>query len=233
MINTPYKNIARNADIERYQLLPFNYTLSYDQAVYGEPLVSPLYYYFDNDTTAVNINDEFMRGKIFLIAPVIHKGETVRKLYLPKGLWYNFYSGEKVIGGKWMNDSVDINHIPVFVKEGSFIPMVNKKNIRTTKDCTTDSLTWNYYASKTASSFTMFDDDGENKNSIAKKEFELITSSVKYSDGIYHFHFSSNGGNFKGKPQKRRIVLIIHGFKANPVIINFMGKPIDINVPAA
>jgi oligosaccharide 4-alpha-D-glucosyltransferase len=234
LIDTPYKNIARNADIERYKLLPYNYTLSYEQAVSGEPLVSPLYYYFSDDMNAVNVNDEFMRGHEILVAPVLEKNATTRKLYLPKGEWYNFYSDEKIAGEKWVDENVDLNHIPVFIKAGSFVPMIDKKIIRTTKDCKTDSLIWNYYPSQKASSFTMYDDDGESKNSISAKHFELITSSVLYSNHIYHFHFSSNGGYFKGQPISRRIVLKMHGLSDKKTIehvFKFIGKPVDINIP--
>ncbi len=233
LIDTPYRNIAKQADIERYKLLPYNYTLSYRETVYGEPLVSPLYYYFGNDTTAININDEFMRGAEMLVAPVLQKNATERKIYLPKGEWYNFYTNKKVDGEKWIDENVDLSHIPVFVKAGSFIPMVDKKIIRTTKDCTTDSLIWNYYTSEKSSSYTMFDDDGEGKNSIQQKQFELITSSETYSNHTYHFKFSSNEGMFKGKPSLRKIILVVHGLKNDEVKrvkFTFTGSPLSINV---
>jgi oligosaccharide 4-alpha-D-glucosyltransferase len=233
LIDKPYMQIARQVDVERYKLLPYNYTLSYRQAVYGEPLVSPLYYYFGSDTTALNINDEFMRGREMLVAPVLEKGATIRNLYLPKGEWYDLYSEEKINGGKWVSEDLSLDHIPVFVKAGSFIPMVDKKWIRTTKDCSTDSLVWNYYASEKASSYTMFDDDGESKKSIAEKQYELISSSVSYSNKMYHFVFTSNKGSFKGKPQVRTIVLVIHDGSGTVVkkVFKFDGNAVSINVP--
>ncbi len=233
LMDEPYKSIARQVDMERYKLLPYNYTLSYRQAVNGEPLVSPLYYYFGSDTAAVNINDEFMRGREMLVAPVLEKGATMKNVYLPKGEWYDLYSNEKIDGGKWVSENLSLNHIPVFVKAGSFIPMVDKKIIRTTKDCTTDSLVWNYYAAEKASSFTMFDDDGESRKSIAEKQFELIKSSVSYSNKMYHFVFSSNKGNYKGKPQTRNIGLVVHDGSGSVVkkVFKFDGNAVSINIP--
>src|SRR6185295_16616843 len=90
LIDEPWRSYARAAVKLRYSLLPYNYTLAYRQALMGEPLVAPLYYYFPQDSSAVNIEDEFMWGPQILIAPVLQKGATRRKLYLPPGNWYLF-----------------------------------------------------------------------------------------------------------------------------------------------
>ena len=61
-----------------------------------------------------------------MVVPVLEKGLTERKLYLPENNWYNFFTDEKIEGKKWITEKIDLNNIPVFVKEGSFIPLFQK-----------------------------------------------------------------------------------------------------------
>ncbi|MBL0359045.1 MAG: hypothetical protein IPP72_20250 [Chitinophagaceae bacterium] len=90
LIDTAYREYAKSSVQLRYQLLPYNYTLAYKQASKAEPLVAPLYYYYPKDMVAVNVGDEFMWGENILVAPVLEKGATERKIYLPEGKWYDF-----------------------------------------------------------------------------------------------------------------------------------------------
>jgi len=80
-----------------------------------------------------------------------------------------------------------------------------------TKAYTTDSLTIHYYPGDKSSQYTMYDDDGNNKQAIALKLFELINFNAKPSAQKLRFNISSNGGTFMGKPSKRNIKMIING----------------------
>ena len=84
LIDDPYRAIATKVAQQRYWLLPYNYSCAYSQAVNAEPFVSPLYHYFGDDATALEVGDEFMNGENLLVAPVTEKGITARNVYLPK-----------------------------------------------------------------------------------------------------------------------------------------------------
>jgi oligosaccharide 4-alpha-D-glucosyltransferase len=86
----PYKSIVRNSIQLRYQLLPYNYTLAYEQTKWGKPLIRPLFYNNSLDSNLYKTDNQYMWGDHFIIAPVIEKGATTRNLYLPEGLWYDF-----------------------------------------------------------------------------------------------------------------------------------------------
>ena len=225
LIEQPYRDMVKSAIQLRYSLLPYNYTLAYKQAVKGEPLVSPLYYYYPTDSIAMNVEDEFMWGENILVAPVLEKNAAKRKIYFPEGRWYKLYNetlSPNQIYKDSVNMNVDLNAIPVFVKAGSFIPMCTQTSGSTTADFKTDSLTIHYYFDEKPSQYILFDDDGKTKNSIANNQFELITMQASPGQDQLLFNFKSNGNFFKGKSFKRNIRLMMHGN-------NIEGKKIYIN----
>ncbi len=167
LIDSVYRQYAKQAVWLRYLMLPYNYTLSYKQASKGEPLVAPLYYHYPTDTAAVNVNDEFMWGENILVAPVLAKKSRERKVYLPQGKWYDFFDTTNVIGGGVASRKISISHIPVFVKEGSFIPIASNSLLiaNNTKDYMDDDIKVIYYPSEKESNGILYYDDGETKNS--------------------------------------------------------------------
>jgi oligosaccharide 4-alpha-D-glucosyltransferase len=189
--------------------------LAYKQAIKGEPLVAPLYYYYPTDTTALNITDEFMWGENILVAPVLQKNMKERKIYLPNGKWYKLstypFIKNNQVYEQTFTENVDLKVIPVFVKAGSFIPMCTRTSASTTTECKTDSLTVHYYFDEKPSQYILFDDDGSSKQSIANNQFELITMDVLPGQDKLIFNFKTTGKSFKGKPVKRNIRLMVHG----------------------
>ena len=144
----PYKSIVRRYINLRYTFLPYNYTLAYEEAKFGKPLVRPLFYYDNADSNLFKVQDEYFWGDNILVAPVLEKGATERKIYLPESNWYNFFTDEKIEGKKWVTEKIDINNIPVFVKEGSFIPMFESVlPVKNTRDYTGKNITIKYYPS--------------------------------------------------------------------------------------
>jgi len=175
LIAEPFKTYAKNAVSIRYTMLPYNYSLAYKQTVSGKPLMSPLYYYFSADTTASKIEDEYMWGENILVAPILEKGIKERKLYLPKGKWLNIFSTIVYEGGKWVTIPVDLNFIPVFMKEGAFVPTVSK--IKNVSDYSNGHFLLNYFPSASKTYFTWYEDDGVSKNSLLSNKYTLVKCS--------------------------------------------------------
>jgi oligosaccharide 4-alpha-D-glucosyltransferase len=120
------------------------------------------------------------------------------------------------MGGSFITLNINLETIPVFVKEGSFIPMVQQVN--TTDNYSTKKLTLKYYYNSTSSivSYTMFIDDGSTFGSINKNKFELLTFSCKHiDDNLTAFYVTDNGGDYKAKPQSRVIRLEVIGADNN------------------
>ena len=249
----PYRTITKQADIDRYHRLPYNYTLSYNHTVKAEPIVSPLYYYFNSDTAAANVEDEFMSGKNILVAPVLQPGATSRSVYLPKGSWwYCWNSTGMVPGGLQTQVTATLQSIPVYVQAGSIIPTVpDSISLPNTEVYTTQNIDWHYYPSEKATEYTLYDDDGKDAKALENNQYELITIKVIPKGRSVLFNFNSNGGNFSNKPVSRNFRIIFHGMTVLPVISSttglqvaqsktadgslqlsfvFTGKPLAINI---
>jgi oligosaccharide 4-alpha-D-glucosyltransferase len=206
----PDKSILRTFVELRYKLMPYVYTLAYDAATKGTPFVRPMFYYDNTDSNLYKANDQYMFGDALLIAPVLEKGATKRRLYLPKGLWYNFWnSTEKRTGGDWIEVDVNAESIPVFVKAGSVIPM--KPLFDNTVNYPKDKIILHYYAAEGNQQAVMYEDDGTTNKANEKNQFELIRFNTSAKDGQVIFIINSNNGQYKGKPQQRQIELYVHG----------------------
>lgn len=120
----------------RYSLLPYTYSLAADVTFNGGTMARPLAFDFANDPAVLDMKDEFMLGKNFLVAPVTKQMyyapnsvalegiEKKRDVYLPKGrLWTDFYTGKTYDGGQTISVDAPLNRIPVFVPSGSIIPL--------------------------------------------------------------------------------------------------------------
>ncbi len=214
---------------QRYQMLPYNYTLAYRQAAFGEPLIKPLYYAFPDDAKAVAIGDEFLWGDAFLVAPVLEKGMTKRDVYLPKGNWYDSHSDMLYEGGTNISYELSLDRIPVFAKAGSFIPgyLTWEKN---SSAITNDSIDISYYPSVNPSKYQLYLDDGISKNALSSQSYEKIdfTSSGRSEKGLT-INISSNQGKYLGKPDVYQFHLIIKDVMDRPSNVIINGKEMKIH----
>ncbi len=107
----------------RYRLIPYIYSLYYENHLNGTPIMRPLFWHYPSDDRAYEINDEYLFGENMLIAPVLEGQKNFRKVYLPQGRWYDFDYDYLYEGGKEYEVYAPQNRIPVFVKAGAVIPM--------------------------------------------------------------------------------------------------------------
>ncbi|MFN3698764.1 MAG: TIM-barrel domain-containing protein [Dictyoglomus sp.] len=112
----------------RYRLIPYIYSLFYEAKEKGIPLIRSLILEFPEEREAINYFDEFMFGPFLLICPIYEKGRREREVYLPKGSWYDFYTGKKFRGNCKVKIYAPLNKIPIFVREGALIPMWDLQN---------------------------------------------------------------------------------------------------------
>lgn len=106
----------------RYQLLPYIYDLFHEEEKTGMPIMRPLVLHYEKDEKVWNMNDEFLVGEQMLVAPVIEPGQTARLVYLPEGIWYDYWTKEKWNGGQYIIKEAPVDVCPIYVKAGSIIP---------------------------------------------------------------------------------------------------------------
>lgn len=108
----------------------------------GLPLLRHLVMDFQEDPTVFNIEDQFMTGRALLVAPILTKNNS-RRIYLPAGIWYDFWTGECIEGGHWITREAHIETIPVYVRGGTILPLADAAQC--TDQLRTDRLTLRVY----------------------------------------------------------------------------------------
>lgn len=116
-----YEAINRRAIELRYQLLPYIYSVMREASETGVPAMRPLFLEFPNDQTTYGMADQFMFGGDLMIAPVLRAEVTQRGVYLPAGDWYDYWTGEKFTGRRWIDTPAPLSTIPIFVRGGAFV----------------------------------------------------------------------------------------------------------------
>ena len=82
-----------------------------------------LWLHYPDDPEAVRRGDEYLWGRDILVAPVVEKGATSRRLYLPRGHWFDFWTSERHDGGREIERAVDLETLPLFIREGAILPL--------------------------------------------------------------------------------------------------------------
>ena len=141
----------------RYRLLPYNYTLVWEAVDKGLPLMRALWIHYPDDPEATRCGDEYLWGKDILVAPVVKKGATSRTIYLPAGLWYDFWSNRREMGGQVIKRYVDLSTLPLYVRAGAIIPF--GPVIQYVDQPTDEPLTWQVYTGDNGD-FVLYEDDG-------------------------------------------------------------------------
>ena len=207
----------------RYRLMPYLYTLSGKTYHEDYTLMRGLMMDFPSDPEVLNIGDAFMFGPSLLINPVYTYKERSRSVYLPAGQgWYDFYTGKHLPGAQRINADADYERMPIYVKEGSIIPMGPALQYTDEKPAETISLY--VYTGKDAS-FSLYEDEGKNYN-YEKGAYSNI--DLNYNESTGTLSIGARKGSFKGM-LKNRSFRVIWITPEQPVKLDF-GKEQAISI---
>ena len=115
-------NVVRKFIELRYQLLPYLYTAFWRYANEGIPILKSLVLFDQQDPHTHYRNDEFIFGEKILVCPINEPNAKGRRMYIPVGNWYNYWTDEVVEGGQELWVDADLDSMPIFIKEGAIIP---------------------------------------------------------------------------------------------------------------
>jgi alpha-glucosidase (family GH31 glycosyl hydrolase) len=136
-----------------------------------------MWLHYSNDPQVLNMGSQYLWGRDMLIAPVFEKGATTRKVYLPKGDWYDWWSGEKQSGGQTVSRNVDLTIMPIYVRAGAIIPF---DPIRQYVDQPVNEPTTLRIYAGADGDFTLYEDDGISQDyTKGKGSWTRITWSDK------------------------------------------------------
>lgn len=200
----------------RYKMLPYNYTLAWKNSTTGMPFARPLFA-LDASIPDTFMN-EYMWGDDILVAAVLQQGLEEMGVYLPEGDWYDFWTGEKVAGGKMINVPLSIENIPVYVKAGGMI--ATSPLVQNTSEYTSAKLNISYYYDEAASSSEIYFDDGKTKGAYAAGAYQLMQLNASPSSEGLEITCSISGNGYEGAPASRSGSFTLYGLDKAPTSIN-------------
>lgn len=222
----------------RYQLLPYNYTLAFENNQKGTPLMRPLFFEEPNNAKLQTMSETYLWGTDFLVTPITKPGCTETSIYFPKNNnWFDFYSNQKQEGGVTSKVNVLEDHIPVYVRGGAFIPMI--KTIQNTSKYTLDNFDLHFYFDQSVQSSTrnIYNDDGQTPNAFEKGQYELIKCNSTNDGKALVIQVKDTAGN-NFIPTDKNVTVIIHNINPKRIFVNGQERvyktfqePLQISVP--
>jgi alpha-D-xyloside xylohydrolase len=174
----------------------------------------PLIMDFRTDDKVENIGDQFMFGPALLVNPVTEEGATSRSLYLPKGDWYDFWTGGFVPGGKRVIADAPLDRIPLYVRAGSILPLGPDVEYATQKPASPIEL--RVYAGADGA-FTLYDDAGD---SYDYEKGAHSTIAIRWDDASKTLSFGAREGSFPEleKSLVFRVVMVRTNYGTGPEV---------------
>ena len=211
----PYTAINRKFIELRYRLIPYLYSTFWEHHRYGFPILRPIVMQEQDVLLNHYRQDEFTYGDKILVCPVLEPGQTSRKVYLPKGKWYNFWTNEMVDGGQEVMTDAPLDIIPIYVKAGSVIPEYPVMQYVGHKEIEEVKLNV-YYSDYEANSF-LFEDYGETfayeQDIYLEKKFAVKGNSKSFTieqsmEGLYTPRYEGYKFNIMGLPFKPSKIVV-------------------------
>ncbi|MEC4818755.1 MAG: glycoside hydrolase family 31 protein [Scytonema sp. PMC 1069.18] len=204
MFGDRVEKICREYIELRYQLLPYIYTLFWEAASTGSPVLRPLLYHFPNDPKTFTLADQVMLGSSLLAAPIYRPGVEHRAVYLPEGRWFDWWSGEIYEGPTHILAYAPLERLPLYVRAGSIIPMIPVMQHVDERPIDQMRLrTW-----KGTGEFTLYEDDGHTFD-YKTGAFCTTTYHVSSQDQQTIVEVKAREGSFS--PATREIIVELVG----------------------
>ena len=202
----------------RYSLTPYYYSLMHHAHDKGEPIIAPLVYYFQDAQEVRTMGHERMIGPSLLAAVVAQYGEHSRRVYLPRGRWYDYHlEGQRYDSLGEYSEALATMHdgifrLPLFARAGAIIPLmhVDDKTMnvlgRRRDNNLSSKLILAIFASQTASTFELIEDDGiTNAYEGGARSFTKISQITNNNKAI--INIDAAVGSFDGFEAQRPIMI--------------------------
>ncbi len=155
----PYTSAIRTAIELRYRLLPYFYTVFWRYHTYGTPFLLPLNFLDQDDPETRYRMEEFGVGRHMVVCPITQPGSTGRKMFLPRGEWYNYWTDHPQVGGEEFFAPATLSTWPVYVRAGATIP--HYPVVQSTAALALESMDLHLYVGEGPTTSEMYEDAGE------------------------------------------------------------------------
>jgi len=209
------QEILTRYDRLRYRLLPYIYSVAWKTASESYTPMRALVMDFRDDPRVWNIGDQFLFGPALLVNPVTEPGARTRHLYLPKGKWYNFWTGESEEGGRAIDAPAPLAEMPLFVRAGSILPLGPSVEYAMQEPAAgarlpahpheqEDLIELRVYTGADGD-FTLYEDDGI---TYAYEKGQFATITLHWNEGTRTLTLGERKGAYPGMPRTRRFGIV-------------------------
>jgi alpha-D-xyloside xylohydrolase len=219
-----FENIARKYINLRYQLMPYIYSEAWKVTNTSELLMRPLVYDFQDDENTWEIADQYMFGENIMVCPVTSYHSRAKEVYLPRGNWYNYWTGQRLTGGKKVIVNAPLDQIPLFVKEGGILPL--GPPVQYASEATDEPYTIMIFPGKDAN-YELYFDDNESYD-YEEGNYSLIALSYKEKEGI--LELSSIHDEFVDFEKNEMTFSVLSLYDKGPQEIIFNGDKVLIQI---
>ena len=199
--------------------MPYIYSYAHEASVTGIPIARAMVIDHQHDPLAWKYDLQYLWGNEMLVAPNCADSGTVN-VWLPKGIWYDFWSDEKMNGDQIIPYPSPLGKLPLFIKAGSIIPMRNYAV--STKYLRKDTLVIQVYTGNDAS-FILYEDDGITERYRTNNESR--TTQISFYQSEFLFTIGASAGKFSNAPAQRAVRIEFHGIQKVPCPL-FNGVPL-------
>jgi alpha-glucosidase (family GH31 glycosyl hydrolase) len=207
----------------RYNLLSYTYTVAKECCETGLPMMRSLWLHYPDDAAATARGDQFLWGRDVLVSPVVEKGATNRRLYLPKGEWFDYWTEERVAGGREIERAVDLGTLPLHVRAGAILPLAPVREY--VEQPVADPMTIVIYPGADGA-FTLYEDDGRSFD-YRKGEFTRIAMGWRNASRTLSLRLAP--GSRMLPPAKRPMLVRVAGTKETKSVV-FDGRPVEVRL---
>ena len=208
----------------RHQLVPYLYTMNYRFWKDNMPLIQPMYYQHPEEEQAYHVKNEYYFGSEMIVNPITSPTDPKTRTgqartWIPKGTWFDFFTGLKYQGGRMMNLHRTIDTIPVLVKAGSIVPMQAEDELSSRTD-NPNHMELRVFCGAEGS-FEMYEDDG-------------LTMGYEAGDACFtQYELNRHGlilhpakGNIALIPEKRSYRISFYGLEKQAVRAVFVDEKV-------
>lgn len=214
-LGEPCEQISRRYIELRYRLLPYLYTAFWQSAQSGMPMMRPLFLVYQDEPYTAGIEDQFLFGDAFLVAPILNAGHTSRPVYLPRGRWYNAWDDSLTAGPQIARLDAPLDRLPLLVRAGSVVPAWPL--MQHTGERPVDVLTLHVYPGTGES--VLYEDDGHTW-AFQGGEYQLtrLRCETKWASGSTQPLSVRLERTSEGllTPSYKRLRIALHGLAAAP-----------------
>lgn len=217
----------------RYALTPYLYSLAYQAFTNAEPIFPPLVYYYQKDVNVFDKGNHKMIGEYLLGVGTSDHFVKTTDVYLPEGIWYDYYTNEEFKNNLYKDVPLFRNglfKLPLYAKAGAIIPTMHidefsmnvlGKRLNNTQE---DAIGAKIYPSAQATSFTLYEDDGQT-NDYKNGKFCTTLISQELKNQQLKVSFSAKKGDFMNGSNRSLALKIVLKNNAKKVLINGLEIP--------